>query len=752
MQSIIRDYSLIGKESKLTIENGLADAVWYKTPVDRDKFNKLLVRRDGPAIRDTLIWFSLIIGFGLLFFYTRHHWWAMFPLLAYSLLYASVCDSRWHESCHGTAFKTDWMNKALYEIASFMVVRQSVPWRWSHVRHHSDTIIRGRDPEIASPRPPVIFRVISMFFNIRPAYLEMKKIIAHAMGKIDPQLATYIPKTEYGKVFLRARIYLAIYLAVIVSAILFRSILPLMYIGVSMLAGSWLMPIYGLTQHAGLAENVLDHRLNCRTVYMNRINRYLYWNMNYHLEHHMFPLVPYHALPQLHELIKHDCPKPYNGLIDAWKEIIPALFKQIKNPEYFVERKLPETAGKPDELRLTHSIVGKSENLKDGWIEVCPNGRLQKSDVIRFDFEDLTFAIYRTDENKFYATDGFCTHGNAHLAEGFVSGKIIECPKHNGRFDITDGTVQRQPACIKIGTYEVKVQDETIYLNLKKSNNESSDTNFPLKEFKVVSNENIATFIKELVLEPIDNEKLRYKPGEYIHLEIPSHDINFEYMHVNEPFKSIWKDELVFGNFAKNSTKTFRNYSMATNPDTDTQLKFNVRLALPPAGISCSAGVGSSYVFNLKKGDIVRLKGPFGDFHIKDTDREMVYIGGGAGMAPLRSHLSHLLETIETKRKVSYWYGARSLKELYYHDYFHLLSEQNSNFSFHVALSNPLVNEVWQSHIGYIHAVFQKEYLSKNDPLSSDYYLCGPPTMIEATLAMLKQYRVPENQIAYDEF
>jgi len=164
-KTTIRDYSLTGVETPKAIELGLADAEWYQSPVSREQMRELLVRKDGPAIRDTLIWFGLIFGSGFLFYSMWGSWLAIFPYIIYSVLYATTSDSRWHESSHGTAFKTDWMNTALYEIASFMVLRQSTVWRWSHTRHHSDTIIRGRDPEISVPRPPKISKIIRTFLK-----------------------------------------------------------------------------------------------------------------------------------------------------------------------------------------------------------------------------------------------------------------------------------------------------------------------------------------------------------------------------------------------------------------------------------------------------------------------------------------------------------------------------------------------------------------------------------------------------------
>ena len=323
------DYSLVGVNAARAVEKGLAEAEWYQCPLPRATMRGLLDRRDGPAIRDTLIWFGLIFASGYGVCALWGSWWAAVPFAVYSCLYASTSDSRWHEAGHGTAFRTDWMNTALYEIASFMVMRESTVWRWSHTRHHSDTIIVGRDPEIAVPRPPNLAMMILGFFGLPTYPRYFGRILMHSLGRMGADERTFIPQSEFGKVCMKARIYVLIYAGVIAVAIHERSILPLLLVGLTNVFGTWLMTVYGLTQHAGLAENVLDHRLNCRTVYMNPVNRFLYWNMNYHVEHHMFPLVPYHALPRLHEAVKDDMPEAYPSLLAAWREIVPAVLRQV---------------------------------------------------------------------------------------------------------------------------------------------------------------------------------------------------------------------------------------------------------------------------------------------------------------------------------------------------------------------------------------------------------------------------------------
>lgn len=216
----------------------------------------------------------------------------------------------------------------------------------------------------------------------------------------------------------------------------------------------------------------------------------------------------------------------------------------------------------------------------------------------------------------------------------------------------------------------------------------------------------------------------------------------------------MWQNQHVFDLVARNPQPGKRNnYSLAGNPHTERQLRFNVRIATPPPGQDCPPGVGSSYVFSLKPGDTVSAIGPFGDSHIKPTQREMIYIGGGAGMAPLRAHLSHLLETEDSARKISYWYGARSRQEIFYEDYFQNLAESHPNFTFHLALSSPLDADNWAGHVGFIHEVVLEKYLRDHPRLeSAEFYLCGPPMMIKACTRMLQSLGIPERQIAYDEF
>lgn len=745
------DYSLVGVNSDAAVEKGLAEAEWYQCPVPRETMRRLLERRDGPAIRDTILWFALLLGSAYLTYRLWGSWWAILPYAFYAVMWATVSDSRWHEAGHGTAFKTDWMNIALYEIASFMIIRESTPWRWSHTRHHSDTIIVGRDPEIAVPRPTRVIQFLLTFFCI-PVYIGyFKKLIPHVFGIRTPEEATYIPDSEWNKVFWKARIHLAIYLASIGLAIYMRSFLPVLLVGVANLFGTWLTVSYGMTQHAGLAENVLDHRLNCRTVYMNPIHRYLYWNMNYHVEHHMYPLVPYHALPKLHQAVKDDCPPPYTSIFNAWKEIIPAIVRQIHDPAWHVKRVLPPAKVRSREA--THIAAGTPD--AEGWMDVCAASELRNADALRFDYGRKTFAIYRDAESKLYASDGICTHGNNHLADGLVIGKTIECPKHNGRFNLIDGSPARAPICRGLATYPVEEVNGRLRINVIHAGGAGAREQKSF-QLRVLSNRNVSTFIKELTLEPVvEGDRVEFQPGDYLQIAIPAYDtIRFRDFDIPEPYRSVWEAQHLFELEAHNPNGgTRNNYSLASNALTERALRFNVRIATPPPGQQCAPGVGSSYIFSLKPGDVVNAIGPFGDFHIKPTQREMIYIGGGAGMAPLRAHLANLLENEKTARRVSFWYGARSRQELFYEDYFSNLAAQHHNFTFHVALSSPLDEDAWTGLKGFIHEVVEEQHLREHaSPASAEYYLCGPPMMIKACTRMLAEAGVPEYQIAFDEF
>lgn len=317
---------------------------WYRTKVDPAAIRALMEKSDARPTRDTIIWLGAMVVFAAIGIILWPSPWSIPFWLAYGVLYGSASDARWHECGHKTAFKTPWKNDLVYQIASFMLMRAPLVWRASHVRHHTDTVIVGRDPEIVAMRPPDLVRIVLNLFGILDVWHLSKRMFLHASGRLDPEEATYVRPQDAPKVFRTARIWLAIYVTTIATAVVTASILPLMLIGLPRLYGAWHHVMTGLLQHLGLAENVSDHRLNTRTVLMNPLSRFIYLNMNYHLEHHMFTMVPYYNLPALHELIKHDTPAPDRSILTAFRTLLPVLIKQLSYQDAVIIRDLPTGA------------------------------------------------------------------------------------------------------------------------------------------------------------------------------------------------------------------------------------------------------------------------------------------------------------------------------------------------------------------------------------------------------------------------
>ena len=351
MTTLERDYSLLGESGRRAVATGLASAEWYHSDIPRKTMKELMRRTDSQAIRDTVIWLGLMIVFAFAAIVLWPSWWSAPFFLAYGVLYGSASDSRWHECGHGTAFRTRWMNDVVYQIACFMIVRNPAAWKWSHTRHHTDTYIVGRDPEIVLMRPPALFKAFLNFFGLPDFGRGMLDMLLNSFGILREEQKSYIPETEQHKVYRVARVWLLIYAATILLSISLGSILPLMFVGLPRLYGAWHHVMTGLLQHGGLAENVVDHRLNSRTVLMNPVSRFIYWNMNYHIEHHMFPMVPYHALPELHALIRDDLPAPTPSIAAGFREMWPAWKRQLQNEDHFILRELPQSA-KPYKAEL----------------------------------------------------------------------------------------------------------------------------------------------------------------------------------------------------------------------------------------------------------------------------------------------------------------------------------------------------------------------------------------------------------------
>ena len=284
---------------------------------------------------------------------------------------------------------------------------------------------------------------------------------------------------------------------------------------------------------------------------------------------------------------------------------------------------------------------------------------------------------------------------------------------------------------------------------------------FGIKKWKcrVVSNRNVATFIKELVLQLPESECIDFRSGGYIQIDIPACTVPFSNINVEEKFRADWQKMGLFNLKMKNSSNTVRAYSMANYPAENQIIMLNVRIATPPfnrkkgAFEKVNPGVASSYIHSLQPGDEVMVSGPYGEFFVEEGRGEMMFIGGGAGMAPMRSHIFHQFKTLHTQCKTTFWYGGRSLQELFYMDDFQEIERENDNFSFHVALSDPLPDDHWTGPTGFIHQVIYDQYLKDHPtPEEIQYYICGPPMMLQAVLHMLDSLGVPPENIHYDDF
>ncbi|WP_043532234.1 NADH:ubiquinone reductase (Na(+)-transporting) subunit F [Litchfieldella xinjiangensis] len=272
-------------------------------------------------------------------------------------------------------------------------------------------------------------------------------------------------------------------------------------------------------------------------------------------------------------------------------------------------------------------------------------------------------------------------------------------------------------------------------------------------ECEVIGNPNVATFIKELNLKLPEGENVDFRAGGYVQLVAPPYDIKFSDFEIEEEYRGDWEKFDLFKIAHKNDEEVIRAYSMANYPEEVGILKFNIRIATPPPGTSHPPGLMSTYVFSLKPGDKVTVMGPFGEFFAKDSDNEMVFIGGGAGMAPMRSHIFDQLKRLKSDRKISFWYGARSWRETFYNEEYDQLAEEFPNFEWHLALSDPLPEDNWEGPTGFIHNVLYDNYLKDHPaPEDCEYYMCGPPMMNASVIKLLLDLGVEPENIMLDDF
>jgi Na+-transporting NADH:ubiquinone oxidoreductase subunit F len=382
--------------------------------------------------------------------------------------------------------------------------------------------------------------------------------------------------------------------------------------------------------------------------------------------------------------------------------------------------------------------------------KLLPSGevKLTINDETEMTIQPGTTILSALSENKIFLPSacgggGTCGMCKCQVLEG--GGEIL--PTEKGFFTRKEQQNQWRLGCqVKIKE-DMKIHIHEEIMGIKKW------------ECEVVSNHNVATFIKEFVVKLPEGEILNFKSGGYIQIDVPKIDVDFKDIQVEEEYRDEWEKFNMFDLKMSNPEPTYRAYSMASHPAENTIIMLNIRIATPPwdrakgGFMSVNPGICSSFIFSRKPGDKVMISGPYGEFFIKDTNREMMFIGGGAGMAPMRSHIFHLFNTVKTGRRATFWYGARSKREIFYEEHFRAIEKEFPNFTFIVALSEPKPEDNWTGKVGFIHQVIMDEYLSKHDePEDIEYYLCGPPMMNDAVNKMLYDYGVPDEMIAFDDF
>lgn len=448
---------------------------WYQCDISREDMKTLMKRSDLKGLIHTLAFFSVLIGLGILAYHTIGTPWMIPAFFAYGTVYCFL-NHLMHETHHRTVFKSIWLNELVHWIAGFAHGAEPIYDRWGHAQHHTYTYMIGDDPEVITPRPADIPTLLGQFFGI--GIIKPGPIINHAFGIIPPADKELVPESDWKAMIWSSRLWLLGYALIFISCFVFGTILPLVYTLFARFYGAFIPTLLNDTQHVGLEQNVYDHRLVSRNVRVDPITSFLYWNMQYHIEHHMFPTVPFHALRKLHKKIKHQLPEDYPSVWHAYREIIPTILRQQKNYEYHVTPQLPADypavtqeaeIPKVDSLQSTEAgSAGATDLTADAvavWVDVPEAKMMALDDVMEVRHNGAQYAVYRLEEG-YYAMSNKCSHAGAKLSKGFVIDGQIECPAHNGRFDIRTGEATLSPACEKMAIYPVRIENGEVQLGL----------------------------------------------------------------------------------------------------------------------------------------------------------------------------------------------------------------------------------------------------------------------------------------------
>ena len=437
---------------------------WHQCDIPKAELTELMQRSDLKGLVYTGAFFATLVGLGVLAYRAIGTPWMIPAFFAYGTVYCFL-NHLMHETHHRTVFRSDWLNEAVHWIAGFAHGAEPIYDRWGHWQHHTYTYHIGNDPEVITPRPADLPTLARQFFGI--GIIRPGPIINHALGIIPPADKELVPESAWKAMIWSSRLWLLGYGMILTSCVVFHTWLPLVYTVFARHYGAFIPTLLNDTQHVGLEENVMDHRLCTRNIRLDPVTSFFYWNMQYHIEHHMFPSVPFHSLARLHAKLKDQLP-PTMSLWSAYREILGTTWKQQGRYDFHVTPSLPENAPSMEGAAsaVTEStratIAGETEIVD--WVPV-PVAAMPVNDVMGFTHDGKPYAIYHLADG-YHATTGRCSHQGALLCKGLLVDGEIECPAHQGRFDARTGKATRSPACEDLAKFPVKLQEGVLLLGL----------------------------------------------------------------------------------------------------------------------------------------------------------------------------------------------------------------------------------------------------------------------------------------------
>jgi fatty acid desaturase/nitrite reductase/ring-hydroxylating ferredoxin subunit len=442
---------------------------WYQCDISRQEIKELMQRSDYKGLTRTIAFFAVLIALGWAAYFSIGHWWMIPTFFLYGTVYCFL-NHLMHETHHRTVFKSLWLNESIHWISAFCHGAEPIYDRWGHAQHHSYTYIIGHDPEVATARPADIPLLLGTFFGI--GIIHPWPIILHALGVIPQADRELVPESDWKAMIWSSRFWLLGYGLLIASCLCFHTLLPLVYTLFARFYGAFYPTMLNLTQHIGLEQNVYDHRLCTRNVKVDPVTSFIYWDMQYHIEHHMFPGVPFHALKKLHAKLKDQLPEPYTSVWSVYRELLPSIWRQQTNTDYHVTPEVPGLdPSLPRETKTAKPVKEETASSAtsvgtQNWIPVPGALDLAVNDVMGFTHNQKQYAIYRLSDG-YFASCNRCPHAGGILSNGIVINRQIECPSHQGRFDIRSGKATASPASGVMPCYVVKLEGNELLLEIK---------------------------------------------------------------------------------------------------------------------------------------------------------------------------------------------------------------------------------------------------------------------------------------------